>query len=395
MSAEPMTRQAADVDRARRQVARGLGVSQFAMGLGGEIVDVVERMHGTISRAPLPWQREVGDRAFGIAGLVYRIIRRSFGHLETGFAEASRALHPEPHGEDDGWLAFAAALNGVCGDALAEKRSPLAFSMQLLGPTSGRAHRVIFLHGLCMSERGWRHGAHPDFALWLRNEGDADLQYLRYNSGLHISDNGASLADLLEREAGEFRQLSLIGHSMGGLLIRAALHCATQRGHSWPRKLVQAAMLGSPHHGSPLERLGNRANRLLTISPYLKPLARMGELRSAGIRDLRFGNLTAEDWKLAPDPDHHDDWREPLPLPQGPRYLLLAASLSEQATDEPWKARHDYLVPVASALGLSRDRAWQLRADDLTRELLPAMNHMELLHNPRVYVLLRSWLRCP
>ncbi len=395
MPAEPMALQPADVEQARRQIARGLGISQFAMGLGGEIVDVVERMHGTISRAPLPWQREVGDRAFGIAGLVYRLIRSSFGHLETGFGEASRALHAEPHGEDDAWLAFAAAVNGVCGDALTGKRSPLALSMRLHGPVSGRPHRVIFLHGLCMSERGWQQGAHPGFSLWLRNERGADVQYLRYNSGLHISDNGARLAELLEEEADGFAQLSLIGHSMGGLLIRAALLVAAQRGHRWPERLVQAAMLGSPHHGSPLERLGNRANSLLTISPYLKPLARLGGLRSAGIRDLRFGNIAAEDWQLAPDPDHPDDWRQPLPLPEGPRYLLLAASLSEQAPPEAWRARHDYLVPVASALGLSRDPDRQLHAASLARELLPAMNHMELLHNPRVYELLRSWLRCP
>jgi hypothetical protein len=43
-------------------------------------------------------------------------------------------------------------------------------------------------------------------------------------------------------------------------------------------------------------RLGNRVIGALDLSPYTNALARLGKIRSAGITDLRYGNLLDDDW---------------------------------------------------------------------------------------------------
>ncbi|MGJ8667909.1 MAG: esterase/lipase family protein [Oceanococcus sp.] len=385
----PSGLQPQDITRLRIYLSRGLGLSHVAFGLAGEIVNVVERMHGTISRAPLPWQTLKRDKALGIAGVVYRIIRQSFDHLSGGFAEASRALDDKTAMSDGSWLKFQSALNGVCGDLLAQQQSPIALDMRLVSrgdtsPSSGQ-HQVIFLHGLCMSELGWINAAHDRFCQQLESHQQASVHYLRYNSGLRISENGRKLSALLDNMANSNRPISLIGHSMGGLLIRSALHAAQAEGHRWPQNVYLAAFLGSPHHGAPLERVGNHANRLLKTTAYSTPLAHLGDLRSAGIQDLRHGNVCEQDWQALPRPDEPSDRRNHAPLLAGPKYLLLAATLSENIVGDPINAKHDYLVPVASALGLSVNPEHQLRAPALQRHVVTDINHLDLLSHEQVY----------
>ena len=377
----------------RNRIAQGLGLTHLGWSVAAEIVDVVERMHGTISRAPLPWTHPRSDRAIGLSGLIYRLIRQSMSHLDRGFAEASLALRLDEGAQDPAWIRLQAAVNGVLGDQLEAQASPLSLSMRLIQAPPAEAaprRRVIFLHGLCMSELGWQHTAHADFCQWNAQARGARISYLRYNTGRRISQNGQDLALLLET-LDEDLELDLIGHSMGGLLIRSALHAADQRGHRWPRRLRHVAMLGSPHHGAPLERIGQQANGLLTLSPYLKPFSRLGARRSAGIRDLRFGNLTDADWQDV-DPDHLHDTRQLLPLPDGPRYLNLAASRSAALPQPVWRGHDDLLVTVASALGQSREPARRLDHPNLRSHVLAGLNHLQLLSEPQVYDQLRGWL---
>ena len=72
--------------------------------------------------------------------------------------------------------------------------------------------------------------------------------------------------------------------------------------HGWLERVTHSAFLGTPHHGSPLEKVGNLANALLSATPYTLPLMRLGNIRSRGIKDLRHGALLDEDW-LGRDPD--------------------------------------------------------------------------------------------
>jgi pimeloyl-ACP methyl ester carboxylesterase len=91
-------------------------------------------------------------------------------------------------------------------------------------------------------------------------------------------------------------QLAIVGHSMGGLVARSACHYAALAGHAWPKRLDHLVFLGTPHFGAPLARAGTWADFLVGISPYTAPFARLGKVRSAGIKDLHHGNLRDEDW---------------------------------------------------------------------------------------------------
>ena len=114
--------------------------------------------------------------------------------------------------------------------------------------------------------------------------------------------------------------------------------------------------LGTPHHGAPLERGGRRIDQLLGLSPYVAPFARLGKARSAGITDLRYGNLQDADWQGRDRHAQQHDDRQPTPLPAGVATYLLAATTA----DKPGPLHHaligDGLVPLASALGEHRDR---------------------------------------
>jgi triacylglycerol esterase/lipase EstA (alpha/beta hydrolase family) len=94
--------------------------------------------------------------------------------------------------------------------------------------------------------------------------------YLRYNSGLRIADNGRALAgllhELLEHWPEPVQELVIVGHSMGGLVARSAVHEAQQAGHAWPQRLGKLVFLGTPHHGAPLERGGHGLDYLLELS---------------------------------------------------------------------------------------------------------------------------------
>lgn len=146
--------------------------------------------------------------------------------------------------------------------------------------------------------------------------------------------------------------------------------------------LTKAAMLGSPHKGAPLERLGQYANELLTLSPYLKPLYQLGDLRSAGIQDLRYAKLTGD----APN-------KEQLPLSGNTHYLLVAASIDANSNEQNMlQASGDLLVTVDSALAMSKNPANQLNHLHLKRVFVAGINHLDLLADRKVYQVLGDWL---
>lgn len=353
------------------------GLAQLITTVGGEITQTVQDMHGAIAN---PFG--VRGEAYTAAPLVYDLIR--FGFRQAGNAARLTQAAADRHGAARDHLDLQSIVNGVFGQLLAHQGSSYALAMTLLPkpPSLERDTLILFLHGLCLNEASWQTPAARDFMEWAGPALDAQVRTLRYNTGLHISDNGRALADLLNRTALPGRVI-LIGHSMGGLLARSALHQGRQRGDGWVERVTHLACLGSPHEGAMLERLGNHANRLLGVTPYSRPLMRLGNLRSDGIRDLRFGYVVEEQWRDRPLDEPRPNGK--VPLDERVKQLFLAGSISEAGTARP---HGDWLVRVGSGLA----RRLYPDAPNLTRRLFYRMGHMAMLEDPRTYQCLREWL---
>ena len=192
---------------------------------------------------------------------------------------------------------------------------------RLAAAIPGAGRKVLLLvHGSCMNDLLWNRRGHDHGAALARDLGYTAV-YLHYDSGLHVSTNGRELASLLERLVAAWpvrvAELSIVAHSMGGLVSRSACHQAGEAGLRWPRRLRKMVFLGTPHHGAPAERLGNWVNVVLGAAPFTGPLARLPRIRSAGVTDLRHGNLLDEDWQGRDRFGRGPDRRRPVPLPTG------------------------------------------------------------------------------
>jgi len=236
-----------------------------------------------------------------------------------------------------------------------------------------------------MSDRQWLRNGH-DHGAALARDLDATAVYALYNSGRHVSTNGDALAHQLQALVDAWPvpvdSLTLVAFSMGGLVARSACRIAELESLAWRTKLGAFAMLGTPHHGSPLERGGNWLDVLLGVSRYSAPLARLGRLRSAGITDLRFGNVLESDWADRDRFAMGQDPRTPVPLPSGVECFAMAGTA---------KGRGDGLVPIRSALGEHDDAARDLgfpKAHRATAEVI----HLDLL-SADVYPVLRDWMQ--
>jgi pimeloyl-ACP methyl ester carboxylesterase len=276
------------------------------------------------------------------------------------------------------------------GRPFALESSALAAALPEAGP-----RLLVMLHGLCMNDRQWTRNGHNHGAALARDLGFTPV-YLHYNSGLHVSLNGRLLANRLDRLLNLWpypvERFALLGHSMGGLLARSAQYYGAQADHRWQAQLTDMVFLGTPHHGAPLERAGNWIEIVLSQTPYAAPLARLGKVRSAGITDLRHGNLLDEDWDGRDRFAHGGDHRQSVPLPSSVRCFALAGSTGKKSGDLKDLLLGDGLVPLDSALGRHPDskRTLAFREDRLWVEY--GVNHLDMLSSGDVYARLRHWL---
>lgn len=329
-------------------------------------------MHAEIARLPLTARR---DRTTGITGLVYRSVRGVTRLVGGGLDLSLAALAPLlGQAQPERASAALAALNGVLGDYLEDSANPLATSMSLRPLVDGATGpALVMLHGLCMNEAQWRRDG-ADFPAALAALGYRPLG-LRYNSGRSIWRNGAELAALLDDLPGP---LTLVGHSMGGLVIRSAIAQAGRR--RWLKRLQRLVTLGTPHQGAPLERGGQQVQQLLNVSAYSRPLALLAARRSAGIRDLRHASLLEADAGKA----------SVLPLPDGVACYAVAATTTKKPSGSPARWLGDGLVPVASALGQHRSAARRLAFTDTA--LFTGLGHLALQTDAAVLQQLQHWL---
>ena len=380
-------------------------------GIAG-VVDLVEAMHQQIASVPGLLAKPRQDRTSGITRLVYRGIHGMIGLVGHGLDTLLAQFEPllRERSTWPGRETLLAALNGVLGDYLAASNNPLAITMQLRRggvalpverellaeaiPDAG-SKLLVLLHGLCMSDLQWKRKGHDHGAALARDLGYTPV-YLQYNSGLHISNNGRAFAEQLESLVKNWpapvTELVLIGHSMGGLLARSACHYGAQAKHQWLRRLDKLMFLGTPHHGAPLERGGNWVDILLSSTAYSAPLARLGKIRSAGITDLRYGNLVDEDWHKRDRFARSGDRRVPVPLPEGVACYAIAASTGKSAGALPELLIGDGIVPLESALGHHDNPKLAIDFEPSRQWVAYGTHHLDLLSRPEVYAHIRRWL---
>jgi pimeloyl-ACP methyl ester carboxylesterase len=244
------------------------------------------------------------------------------------------------------------------------------------------------------TERSWRLGGAETYGARLERDLGVTAVDVRYNSGRHISENGRSLAELLEALCAawpvEVSEVALVGHSMGGLVARSACHCAAREDVAWVRSVRHVVSLGSPHMGAPLAQAVHYAGAALHAVPETRPLGNFLRRASAGVRDLRRGSLVDEDWL---DRDPHALRAAAcaeVPLLEGARHCFAAATVTRDARHPVGRLLGDALVLEASASGRSRTRRIPFRAEDGMH--LGGAHHLALLNHPAVYERLVEWL---
>ena len=356
-------------------------------------------------------------QARGVTGLIYQSVRSVTQLLGQGLQTVLAKLEPVLEAADGAALessarqAVLAALNGVLGDRLAASNNPLATSMTLryqgealnwqsLAPMPEATSKVVLLiHGLCMNDLQW-HARQQDQRVYhgaaLVSKLGYTAVYLRYNSGLHTSQNGHELSVQLEQLRMHWptpiKELTVVAHSMGGLLIRSAVHYAKLQGLHWPDHLKNIVFLGTPHHGAPLERAGNWIDVILGRTPYSAPFAKLGQLRSAGITDLRYGHVLDLDWQGHDRFRRQPDRRHLVPLPEGVACFAVAATLASQRSALAERLLGDGLVPLPSALGQHDDPLRTLVFAKASQWIAYRTNHMALLSSPEVSRQMVAWL---
>ena len=211
-----------------------------------------------------------GARRRGAAGQVIHdgISQAVYAGVRVGLRAAARGRRPHgraARGDDGAPLAATprgslalGALNGMRGDQLAARGSALALPMtiRLAHPRRTRPGRGSPSSSTGCARPTTRGGCRrADLRRRLRDELGYTPVYLRYNTGLHISDNGRAAGAAARRARREWpvavEEVVLVGHSMGGLVARSACHYGEARRGALDRG-GPARLL--PRHAAPRRR---------------------------------------------------------------------------------------------------------------------------------------------
>ncbi|WP_210544021.1 triacylglycerol lipase [Rhodoferax sp. PAMC 29310] len=393
------------------------GIAQLATEATAGVTRIAEGVHQSVWRTLGAPSGATPNQTRGLTGLVYQSVQgvtqlvgkgvdAALAGVQSLLAKGNPDRPASPERE-----AVVAALNGVLGDRLVTSSNPLATAMSLrhqglaldwqaMPPRTEVTGKVLILiHGLCMNDLQWQvpaGGSGSDHGAALAATLDYTPIYVRYNTGRHTSQSGHELAAQLEQLVMNWpvplEELTVVAHSMGGLVTRSAIHSARQAGLRWPSTLKNIVFLGTPHHGAPLERAGNWVDVILGSTPYTAPFAKLGQLRSAGITDLRYGHVLDADWQGHDRFQRKPDSRQLLPLPEGIACFTLAATTAPQRGSLADRLIGDGLVPLHSALGQHDDPLRTLFFAKPNQSIAYRMNHLALLNHPTVTQQLLKWL---
>jgi hypothetical protein len=390
--------------------------------LGGHalagIVSRVEQAHQAVAGRAFGPVRHVGAPARlihdAVSRGVYLAIRSAGSAAGAMGGELASALGRS------GWPASAApggnlalaALNAVAGDRLGPDLAPLAIRMAVRADgrdvelttrelaaafPDARPRLAVFLHGLAETENSWDPRGDQGVSYGSRLEAEFGYSpvYVRYNSGRHVSENGQDLAALLASLTAAWPEqadeLLLVGHSMGGLVIRSACHVGQQSSAAWVPRLRHVFYLGSPHLGAPLARAAGLAGWALGLMPETRPFVTMVNGSSAGIKDLRHGYLLPDDWSGCDQDGCLRDHRHEAPLLAGVNHYVISATITADPGHAVGTVVGDLLVPPDSAHG-QRGRRQLIPLPVESGRRLGGMHHFDLLGHPAVWQAIRGLL---
>ncbi len=389
----------------RRRPTTGPGLLD-ALSLLSEVAD--ELVVRTVRDTHLAWADRVHGmtrRPTGGASSVPEVVHRGiasavYGGLSVGLRAASRGLDrvaatgvgPRLEEQPQGRF-VSSAVNGLIGDRLVRERPHLAIPMAVraegrdVPPAAGDLAAafpdatdrvVVFLHGLCENESHWNRGRDQHGTTYgeaLAAEGWTPV-FLRANTGLGLRENGAALSALMQHLVEEWPvavdRIALVGHSMGGLVMRAAGAVASEVEQPWTALVTDVVTLGTPHLGAPIARGIGHGSRGLARLPETSAFGRILDWRSVGVHDLVVG--------LAEDVP---------PLPHA-RYRLVAATLTGSPRHPVGHVVGDLLVRVPSAYGRDRWGGELFPGADVLH--VGRTDHFGLLNHPEVHRALREWL---
>jgi len=386
------------------------GLAQLATMGVVEVTEIVEAIHREVILRPLGRfnDKHLNKWSRGFTGRIYGTIRHVMQMVGNNLASVLRiyknlilqkSVQPLP----DSLKKLVNVLNGVMGDHLVNNQNALAIPMMLYTQDGKPQNEVlsgriaILCHGLCMSHLSWQAQADNDLGEGIHvSQPDTTVLYLDYNTGRRISRSGRKFSQLLQAlvdDNPDISQIDLVGHSMGGLVSRSALFYGEQDRLDWIKRVGNLITLGSPHHGAVLERIGNYVQDVIAKLPFAGSLAKLGDMRSAGIIDLRHGSIRDADWKaLEGRSVLPQDFRHPARLPSGIKTYFVASALLETHYDSKvTDLLGDSLVSVASALG-EDDAEHALFVPDGHKAIFYGVNHMNLIHSRRVREQVVEWL---
>jgi pimeloyl-ACP methyl ester carboxylesterase len=334
----------------------------------------------------------------GVSGLVYRGIGHGLRATSQGLRAADRAGIGSRLEDTERGRFVVSVLNGLFGDRIRDRHPELAITMAVrrdgrdvpldsdalaAAYPEASGDLVVFLHGLSETESSWdrrRDTSGGSYGDRLATDAAWSPVYLRANSGLTLAESSVELAALLDDLVAAWpvpvRRLALVGHSMGGLVIRGACAVDTDAVRSgrkaWNSLVTDVVTLGTPHLGAPIARALTAGSSGLARLPESAPFGRFLDHRSVGILDLRDGLP-----------------RDVANLPHA-RYHLVAATLTRSPRHPVAEVAGDLLVRYPSAVGRTRRGREMFPGADVLH--VPGAGHFDLLDHEDVYVAIRGWL---
>jgi pimeloyl-ACP methyl ester carboxylesterase len=377
----------------------------------------IHEMHAGIARRV--WRR-VGPASIPVRIAHDRIARSAYsaaGELtrtivRVGAQAASAAQSPDSPSvqTSPAGRVLVSALNGAFGDTLERRGNALALPMAFRkrghdvaidaasiasAYPNAKPRLAIFVHGLCETDDAWngitgRPAGRVPYGHRMEIELGYSPLYLRYNTGRHISENGRDLAvalqDLVAAWPTRVDEVVLIGHSMGGLVSRSACHYGADS--DCIAKVRHVVTLGTPHRGAPLEQVTNAASAALARLPETRPLAKALNIRSSGIKDLRYGYLVDECWLDRDGDAYLRDTSREIPFLPTARHYFICATLSREPDAAVGRIIGDLLVLQPSAWA-HPGRGTRMRFPIEHYFHLGGASHFDLLNHPAIYAQIR------